>query len=113
MVLTAGTEWRPDWGIEVRRWYRVDLTDGTIVAHGDLTVRNGSVVALSPDGRSAAVGGRDGQLEVIDLATGTPVHPAVSGVRGDITSLAFSPDGSQVQTTSTGPDVAVWDAQDR
>ena len=50
LVLTAGTEWRPDWGIEVSRWYRVDLTSGTILAHGDLTVRNGSVVAISPDG---------------------------------------------------------------
>jgi WD40 repeat protein/DNA-binding SARP family transcriptional activator len=111
LVLTAGTEWRPDWGIEVRRWYRVDLADGTIVAHGDLTVRNGIVVALSPDGLSAAVGGRDGQLEVIDLGTGRDVHPAVSGVRGDIASVAFSPDGSRVLTTSTGPDVAVWDAR--
>jgi WD40 repeat protein len=110
MLLTAGAELRPDWGVEVRRWYRVDLTSGTIVAHGDLTVSNGSFVAISPDGRSAAVGGRDGQLEVIDLATGKPVHPAVSGVRGDISSVAFSPDGSQVLTTSTGPDVAVWDA---
>ena len=110
LVLTAGTEWRPDWGIEVSRWYRVDLTSGTILAHGDLTVRNGSVVAISPDGLSAAIGGRDGQLEVIDLATGAPVHPAVSGVRGDIGSVAFSPDGSRVLTTSTGPDVAVWDA---
>ena len=111
VLLTAGTERRPDWGIEVSRWYRVDLTDGTIVAHGDLTVNNGSVVAISADGLSAAVGGRDGQLEVIDLATGEPVHPAVSGVRGDIISVAFSPDGSRVLTTSTGPDVAVWDAQ--
>ena len=47
---------------------------------------------------------------MIDLATGAPVHPAVSGVRGDISSVAFSPDGSRVLTTSTGPDVAVWDA---
>ena len=84
LVLTAGTEWRPDWGIEVSRWYQVDLSSGTIVRHGDLTVRNGIVVAMSPDGRSAAVGGQDGELEVIDLATGEPVRPAVSGVRGDI-----------------------------
>ena len=110
LVLTAGTEWRPDWGIEVTRWYSVDLNSGTIVRHGDLTVRNGSVVALSPDGLTAAIGGRDGELEVIDLATGEPVHPAVSGVRGDIISVAFSADGSQVLTTSTGPDVAVWNA---
>ena len=54
---------------------------------------NGTVVAISPDGLSAAVGGQDGELEVIDLATGEPVHPAVSGVRGDIISVAFSPDG--------------------
>jgi WD40 repeat protein len=110
VLLTAGTESRPDWGVEVHRWYDVDLTKGTIVAHGDLTVKNGTVVALSPDGQTAAVGGRDGQLEVIELATGEPVHPAVSGVRGDIGSASFSPDGSQVLTTSTGPDVAIWDA---
>lgn len=47
---------------------------------------------------------------MIDLVTGEPVHPAVSGVRGDVISVAFSPDGSRVLTTSTGPDVAVWDA---
>ena len=110
LLLTAGTEQRPAWGIEVTRWYRVDLTSGTIVAHGDLTVTNGTVVAVSPDGLSAAVGGRDGQLEVIDLATGRALRPAMSGVRGDIISVAFSLDGTQVLTTSTGPDVAVWDA---
>ena len=110
VVLTAGTEWRPDWGIEVRRWYRVDLATGTIAGHGDLTMRNGNVVAISPDGLAAAVGGRDGQLEIIDLEVGESVRAAVSGVRGDIVSVAFSPDGSQVLTTSTGPDVALWDA---
>ena len=110
LVLTAGTELRAVWGIEVSRWYQVDLTSGTIVSHGDLTVRNGTAVAMSPDGRLAAIGGQYGELEVIDLATGEPVRPAVSGVRGDIISVTFSPDGSQVLTTSTGPDVAVWDA---
>ena len=90
-VLTAGTEWRPDWGVEVRRWYYVDLTRGTVIRHGDLTVRNGSVVALSPDGGTAAVGGRDGELELIDIATGEPVRPAVSAVRGDIVSSRSPP----------------------
>ena len=110
LVLTAGTTWRPAWGVDVRRWYRVDAAEGTIVAHGDLTVRNGTVVAISPDGLTAAIGGREGELEVIDLATGEPEHPAVSGVRGDVTSVAFSPDGTRILTTSSGPDVAVWDA---
>ncbi len=110
-VVTAGTKWRPDWGIEATRWYHVDLTTGTIVRHGDLGVSNGRVVALSPDGHSAAVGGKDGEFEVIDLPTGKPVRPAVSGVRGDILSASYSPDGSRVVTTSTGPDVAVWDAK--
>ena len=110
LVLTAGTEWRPDWRIEATRWYFVDLKGGTIVRHGDLGVSNGQVVALSPNGRYAAVGGTNGELEVIDLTSGKPVRPAVSGVRGDIVSASFSPDGSRVVTTSMGPDVAVWDA---
>jgi DNA-binding SARP family transcriptional activator/WD40 repeat protein len=110
LVLTAGTQWRPDWGVEAKRWYDVDLRSGTIVKHGDLGVRNGNVVAVAPDGRSAAVGGRNGELEVMDLATGRAVRPAVSGVRGDIVSVSYSPDGTRVVTTSTGPDVAVWDA---
>ena len=111
LVLTAGTEWRPVWGIEATRWYHVDLTSGTILRHGDLGLSNGRVVAVSPDGQSAVVGGTDGELEVIDLSTGKPVRPAVSGVRGDIVSASYSADGSRVVTTSTGPDVAVWDAK--
>ncbi len=109
VVLTAGTEWRPDWGIEATRWYLVDLSEGTIARHGELGVGNGLVVAVAPDGESAAVGGKDGELEVIDLKTGEPVRPAVSGVRGDILSVSYSPDGSRVVTTSAGPDVAMWD----
>ena len=65
-------------------------------------------LALSPDGRSAAIGLDDG-IQLIDLSTG-----AERESRGTLTSnpiwLQFSPDGKTFVSTSRDGTVTLWDA---
>ena len=65
-------------------------------------------LALSPDGRSAAIGLDDG-IQLIDLRTG-----AVRESRGTLASnpiwLLFSPDGKSIVSTSRDGTVTLWDA---
>jgi tetratricopeptide (TPR) repeat protein len=71
-------------------------------------------VAFSPDGQFVAAGDREGSLRLWDIASGTPIGPALYFDRF-VTSLAFSRDGrrlhiitadSEVRTLSV-PDPAV------
>ncbi len=65
-------------------------------------------LALSSDGRTAAIGLDDG-LELVDLLTG-----AVLESRGTLASnpiwLQFSPDGKTIVSTSRDGNVTLWDA---
>ena len=60
-----------------------------------------SAVAFSPDGRTLAVGGDGGSLQLWDVATQQPLSSAPLTTPGEaITSLAFSPDGTTVYAGS-------------
>ena len=65
-------------------------------------------LALSPDGRTAAIGLDDG-IQLIDVRTG-----AVRESRGTLASnpiwLLFSPDGKSIVSTSRDGTVTLWDA---
>jgi WD40 repeat protein len=78
------------------------------------------VVALSRDGRLAAVGGDDGMISLIDARTGAEVGQPFSAHEGAVTAIAFDDDGSSVASAGCelpepgtiscdGSGVAVWD----
>jgi WD40 repeat protein/class 3 adenylate cyclase len=64
--------------------------------------------ALSPDGRSAALGGLDGSVAILDLRTGK--RRTLAGRHEDrVRALAFSADGRTLATTAGDGRVLVWD----
>ncbi|HEU4354033.1 MAG TPA: BTAD domain-containing putative transcriptional regulator [Actinomycetota bacterium] len=66
-------------------------------------------LALSPNGRTAAIG-IDGGFQLVDTRSGHVTD--VPGTRGETPSwLLFSPDGNKVVSTSLDGTVAVWDAR--
>jgi WD40 repeat protein/serine/threonine protein kinase len=69
---------------------------------------NGPAVAMSPDGKRVASGGRE--VKVWDAQTGQQLF-SLRGHVGDIYSLAFSPDGKRLASGSEDKTVKIWDAQ--
>ena len=53
-------------------------------------------VEFSPDGRTIAVTGESGAVEVRDAATGRRVRPPLRGLGAPAQALAFSPDGGRL-----------------
>ncbi|OLF12082.1 hypothetical protein BLA60_08660 [Actinophytocola xinjiangensis] len=64
-----------------------------------------SAVDVSPDGRLVAAGGPDGELTVVDTATGRPVDAAFDGHTTTITDVEFSPNGTVLATASESADL--------
>jgi WD40 repeat protein/DNA-binding SARP family transcriptional activator len=66
--------------------------------------------ALSPDGRLAALGGSDGTVRLVDLATG---RVRATRVRHDaaVTALRFGPGGRRLLSADAGGAVIAWDSR--
>jgi WD40 repeat protein len=56
-------------------------------------VRTNGVVALSPDGRVAAVGDGAGSVRRFDTRTGAEIAPSIAAHPGEVTAIAFGGDG--------------------
>jgi WD40 repeat protein/DNA-binding SARP family transcriptional activator len=89
-------------------WALVDLESGTVIEQGPLDI-NGREVALSPDGRHAAVGGQGGEVLVLDLDSGEPVGPPVISHDDAVLSLTYSPDGHKLLTSGSDSSVGLWE----
>jgi WD40 repeat protein len=69
----------------------------------------GVAVAVSPDGRTAAVGIRHG-LQLVDLRSGT-TRTATAELAGSPSWVLFSPDGKMVVATNRDRTVTRWDVE--
>jgi len=67
----------------------------------------GVCVAVAPDGRTTAVGTRDGTIDLYEVATGQ-VRRRVAGPGVGCADLAFTPDGSKLLSAGTDQCVLVW-----
>ncbi len=67
-----------------------------------------TALAVSPDGRTAYVGGRDGTIHVCEVATGRTRH-RLAGHRDRVTDLAVAADGQRLMSASLDATVLVWD----
>ena len=81
-------------------------------ARGRSTRDQRVVIAFSPDGLHAAVGGWDGEVLVVDLDTGEPLRPPVFlSHKTTVLSLAYSADGRQFVTSAADSSVALWNGR--
>lgn len=67
-------------------------------------------VALSPDGRLLAAGGREGDVHLWEVISGDQLH-AFSGHKGKVSALTFSKDGDTLATGSADTTVLLWDVR--
>jgi WD40 repeat protein len=74
---------------------------------------NASAIAISNDESIVAVGGKDNLIHVYSLSGNTVTEKtALSGHKGQVTSLAFAPDGQHFCSADQGRDIFVWSISD-
>lgn len=65
--------------------------------------------ALSPDGRTIAVGSEDGDVHLLNAETGVPLAEPLR-LKSRVYGLAFSPDGKMIVTGCANGAIHLWEA---
>ena len=91
-------------------------TDGSTAIRDATTLRTvrrfpgaGSVAAVSPDGRLAALALRNGRLRLVDLRSGRA--RLVGGNKGPVKALRFTPDSDRLLIARGDAPPVVWDVR--
>ncbi|MFJ5971149.1 hypothetical protein [Streptomyces sp. NPDC093060] len=76
---------------------------------------NALSLAISPDGRTLALGRVDGTIQLWDIAHRSAPHPlrTLRGHTGDVDSLAFAPSGRLLASAGSDGKVGLWDMTDQ
>src|SRR4029079_9588674 len=74
-----------------------------------VVLKETEVLAVSPDGRVLAVSASVPRL--LETATGSEILRLPAGHRGNVTALAFAPNGRTLATSGADSTVLVWDWQ--
>jgi WD40 repeat protein len=91
---------------ELAQW---DLRSGRKKRTWTIEEGTAPALAVSPDGRTAAVGMRDG-VQLVDLRSGA-VRRATADLDGSPNYVRFSPDGTTVVSTNRDGTVTRWDVE--
>ena len=91
-----------------RRLDRLFAADRPFIPDDGDTLPRG--LALSPDGRTLALGNSDGAVDLIDAATLQP-RASLPALQGFVAALAFSPDGRVLAAAGQRGEVALFDAR--
>ncbi|HLA43565.1 MAG TPA: WD40 repeat domain-containing protein, partial [Aggregatilineales bacterium] len=95
------------WDRTVRLW---DVASGEMIQ----TLRHGlgvNKIQFSPDGGQIAAGLLGGDIVIRDIRGDEPISIDLIGHRGDISSIAYSPDGRLLVSGSRDREMRIWNAQ--
>ncbi|HZU38599.1 MAG TPA: WD40 repeat domain-containing protein, partial [Gemmataceae bacterium] len=95
--------WNDDGGLAL-----LDVIHGNTLRSIGGSAANLRGIAFSPTGRLVATVSTTGRLRLYDPATGTVVGQART-LRGDLSCVAFSPDGKTLVTGGSDATILVWD----
>jgi WD40 repeat protein/DNA-binding SARP family transcriptional activator len=88
----------------------IDLVDQRLRGQVSLGF-DGLPAEFSPDGGRIAVGGRRGQLAVVDVEQVALVRRPTRGHDGAVVSVSYAPDGGTIATGGEDGRVSIWDGR--